>query len=327
MKSVILIILVLASMAVGGGLVWWWEQGKIRPKPPKETGEQGWRGGDSGPVTEPLLSRVGGHVYGVFVGVGHYQYKKQLGLKNLSYAASDACQMYRLFVRWGRLKPSRARVLLSGEQRCRGARVHKATLSKVREALGDWLPRISTRADRVVIFYSGHSLNPQGKGLYLLFPGSQRERLHATAMEHRELKSILNKISARQQFVFLDSCYSGAKPKMLVVSYPIKELLSPGRMILSSSRHNERSIEDSNVGAGVFTSAMLKGLKGEADYDKNRIVDHLELSRYVMKWVPSIAHKIKRTHRQHPVLWGVFSGILPLIWLPGSSAPTPSSDD
>ncbi|MGH8009214.1 MAG: hypothetical protein ACREQ3_19680, partial [Candidatus Binatia bacterium] len=76
--------------------------------------------------------------------------------------------------------------------------------------------------------------------------------------------------------------------------------------ILSSSKDTEESLEDASYrlpgekkGHGAFTYAILRGLRGEADGDRDRVVNVLDLFTYASAQVPKITGG-----RQHPYVRG-----------------------
>jgi len=69
--------------------------------------------------------------------------------------------------------------------------------------------------------------------------------------------------------------------------------------MLLSSMGNEYSIESAGIRQGVFSHYLIRGLKGEADADHNRIVTVNELYNYVST---NVAQRTNR--QQHPVISG-----------------------
>ena len=73
-------------------------------------------------------------------------------------------------------------------------------------------------------------------------------------------------------------------------------------MLFLSSRNNENSIERANMKNGFFTTCLQKGLKGNADTDRDRVITAKELFDFVSGGVVKISDG-----KQHPVMWGNFS--------------------
>lgn len=80
-----------------------------------------------------------------------------------------------------------------------------------------------------------------------------------------------------------------------------------GRVIISACSANEISKEDDSLRHGVFSYFVLKGLKGEADFDGDGIITVSELFGFLSKKVPEASGQ-----DQHPVRKGETEGELVL---------------
>ena len=78
-----------------------------------------------------------------------------------------------------------------------------------------------------------------------------------------------------------------------------------GRVILTASGPNEVSVEDDELGHGVFTYYLLQGLRGNADMDGDDMISIDELYSYVSKKVATATGQ-----SQHPVKKGSVEGQL-----------------
>ena len=85
-----------------------------------------------------------------------------------------------------------------------------------------------------------------------------------------------------------------------------------GLMLFLSSRTNETSRENPYGRNGQFTRYLLRGLKGGADNNRNRIVEAKELFDFV---AVNVAKATKG--KQHPVMWGRFDNNMHVMnWNP-----------
>ena len=78
--------------------------------------------------------------------------------------------------------------------------------------LENWLPLnvVQNKTD-VYIFYSGHGFpSSDGKALYVLPYGVDRDFLERTAVSEEFIVSSVQKVKPRSAVFFLDSCYSGS---------------------------------------------------------------------------------------------------------------------
>ena len=131
-----------------------------------------------------------------------------------------------------------------------------------------------------------------------------------------EIARILRRIRAERIIFIADSCYSGGAGGRTILAPGRRANLSDafldrivqsgkGRIILSSSNANEVSQESDELRHGYFTYYLLKGLKGEADLDRDRLIDIDEIYRYLNKWVPE-----QTKGAQHPVKKGQAEGLV-----------------
>jgi hypothetical protein len=61
---------------------------------------------------------------------------------------------------------------------------------------------------------------------------------------------------------------------------------------------------------GIFTTCLLRSLKGGADVNRDRTITAKELYTAVSKGV-----KVMSLNQQHPVMWGNFDDAMPvMVW-------------
>ncbi|MCF8128419.1 MAG: caspase family protein [Deltaproteobacteria bacterium] len=201
----------------------------------------------------------------------------------------------------------------------------QATLRIMKSVLGTRLSRMADKPeDTVYIFFAGHGApekdaqSKDGDGItkYLLAYDSDPQDLYSTAMPMDEIARILSRIRAERIIFIADSCYSGGAGGRTILTRGGRANLSDafldriarsgkGRIILSSSNANEVSQESDTLRHGFFTYYLLKGLKGEADLDGDRLIDVDEIYRYLNHWVPD-----QTQGTQHPVKKGQAEGLV-----------------
>ncbi len=228
-----------------------------------------------------------GRKFAVIVGVSKYKYADDR-LKNLAYADADA-RAFRDFL----LQPEGGSftanniLYLENEQ---------ATLDGVRGALTSFLAKPA--ADDLVLFYlAGHGgpdpYSPQN--LYYLLHDSKLSDMVGSALPMTELQeAIEHGMRAQRILVFVDTCHSagltGEKiagtrglENNLVNLYASKLFNETGRAVLTAADVNELSQESKRWGEGhgVFTWAVLEGLRGGADANGDKYITAGELFAYV----------------------------------------------
>ena len=149
--------------------------------------------------------------------------------------------------------------------------------------------------DHIVFFFSGHG----GNGLLLAYDKT---------LSYKFLYDALSKTKASRKIIFIDACLSGNMRQSPNTYHPTEEQKNTDVLFFLSSRSNEASIEDRRLKNGYFTLYLERGMRGGADYDRNRIITARELFNFVSQGVQTISNR-----RQHPVMWGRFLDTMPII--------------
>lgn len=255
-----------------------------------------------------------GTVWGVFIGISQYQ---QTSL-NLSFADKDAQSLHELFADnfRGRIPPDHFRLLVN-DQATRGG-----TLQALSEVL-----RLAQPEDLVVITMALHGL-PEigGSDLYFLMHDTDASRPEDRGISQYDIFKQIQRSKVRKIVMFLDACHAGAfasgdskVARRSTDAAEINRLLTAmgqsqdGITIMSSSSAAEQSQEGKQFcgGHGAFTCALLNGLKGGADFDRNGMVQIRELFDYTYREVKTSTRGI-----QHPAIEGRYDNGLPLVTTP-----------
>ena len=157
--------------------------------------------------------------------------------------------------------------------------------------------------DLIVLFISGHGVSDE-RGRFYFLP---RDAAFGADGTLRVSRTISNDELMRirdlpgRKLVFIDSCYSeGVAGKRVRAGdnlQLVNGLQDAGMVIFTSSGANERSWEDDELQYSLFSHAVIQGLSGRADADKNGKVTLPEFEAYVKKTVSG------RRPEQHPYLW------------------------
>lgn len=243
--------------------------------------------------TNGAAERFTGRKFAVVIGVSDYKFQ-DAGLKNLSYADDDA-QSVAAFLKTptgGGFSSADIKLLLNAE----------ASLAAVRSALSDTFKR--ARADDLIfVFIAGHGAPDPlaSQNLYFLLSDTKVVDMPRTAFPMNELKQMLdNQVVAQRVVVMIDTCHSAGvnqKTKTIVSGRQLEQegdennisnfyltnqlFKQTGRAILTSSDVNEVSQESAKWGNhGVFTWALLEGLKGKADLNGDKLITAGEIFQY-----------------------------------------------
>lgn len=177
--------------------------------------------------------------------------------------------------------------------------------------------------DAAVVALMGHGVVDKDSFYFLPYP-AEPANLSVEGLPLADIETEVKAIGQKVQRIILaiDTCHAGAlnirvrglgprpsgKPQGRGIS--LVQAMAPPTVreayILSSSKESEESLEDENYrlpgeqrGHGAFTYALLRGLRGEADTDKDRVINVLDLFTYASSQVPKITGG-----RQHPFVRG-----------------------
>ncbi|MBK7406909.1 MAG: caspase family protein [Saprospirales bacterium] len=247
--------------------------------------------GETLPKEEPveLLADTrklqGNKVWAVVVGVSAYNH-----MPTLRYTDDDAYRMYAFLKspEGGALPDDQIRILIDED----------ATKDEIKMAMENTFSKAG-KNDLVLLYFSGHGL--KGAFLPIDFDGYNNK------LEHDEINAILANSPAKYKLLIADACHSGSLLAMkggevkgiMENYYSTLAQAEPGTALIMSSKSEETSLESSGLRQGVFSHFLIRGLKGEADADRNRVVSVQELFDYVTENV-----KKYTGNRQSPVIKG-----------------------
>jgi len=220
-------------------------------------------------------------LYILAVGISSY---RDRALK-LRYAAGDAKAMAEELDRRGQglFEAIEVKRLLDRE----------ATTDVIERAFEDLSGRVKP-SDVFVLYLAGHG-TVLDDGRYYFIPWELRyenqEALRDGSIDQGKLTTLLGSIPALKSLVMLDTCNSGAlAARGLAEKAAIDRLMrATGRNVLAASSDSGLAMEGYG-GHGVFTYALLQGLRGQADQrgDSDGTVGIDELAEFVSKEVPRI---------------------------------------
>lgn len=245
-----------------------------------------------------------GDLYALVVGVSQYA---DSSIHDLTYAAKDAKDFAAFLETQQQIFNKTHVTVLTDAQ---------ATERAIETFLYRDLPRAG-KDDTIVLFFSGHGTgNPMSPGEFYFLPyDAKLDNLKATGVQLAGL-GFLNNADSQRIVIVADACHAGLLSQMSTKSVQpalktfMREFeLSRGRAILTSSLPNQYSVDaipGMPLKNSVFTHFLLKGLKGEADFNRDDIVDLYEAYNYAYR------NTLATTGEQKPQFEGRFSGPFPL---------------
>jgi uncharacterized caspase-like protein len=222
--------------------------------------------------------------YAVIVGIARYA-DTAGGVTSLQFADRDAkdFQGFLLSPDGGSFPKDHVRILLNED----------ATAQNVRSALFTFLTKAQPQ-DQVVLYIAGHGApDPNDpRNLYLLTYDTKLDDMGGTAFPMWQLQDVFTRVlKAKRVITFADTCHSygfsgerrGKKSNNLVNQYVAKAANDSDRAVITASDISQLSYESDKWGGGhgVFTFFLLKGLNGEADFNKDGTVTAGELFAFI----------------------------------------------
>ncbi|MBR0668590.1 hypothetical protein GXW71_29835 [Roseomonas hellenica] len=263
------------------------------PSPPR-TGPAGLSAAPAPAAAPTAMTALLPRLNAVLVGVSDYADPEL----RLSYAAKDARDLAEA------LAAQRDRGLYR-EVNLRVLTDREATRGGVLDAL-DWLRRQTTSNDVALVFLAGHGLPDEGRTFFLPVDGDP-ERLFSTAVAQTDLQGMLSRVPGRV-VAFVDICHAGSavlaqnqrgartRPDMTAFVNQLREPGS-GLIVFAAATSRQPAVELPALGNGAFTAALLEGLRGAADLNRDGAVRTDELNVFVADRVRAFTNG-----RQHPVM-------------------------
>jgi len=225
-------------------------------------------------LNDPATTKKG-RLFLIAVGVSDYNNNDL----DLQFAAKDAIALEKILQQQGnkQYKEVISVILADG---------HKSpTRNNIEDAV--LLFRDATVDDTVVLFVSGHGIN-DGEHYYFLPKDAKKQGEHwrpSTVVKWRILQDALADAKGKR-ILLVDTCHAGnAFNPRLVNDAAAKDII-----VISSTDSQSLAFEKAELGHGVFTYALLEGLKGKADaLDGNKQVTFKELDAWLSVRVPKLS--------------------------------------
>ncbi len=229
-------------------------------------------------------------LYVVAVGISAYQNDKL----RLNYGAADARGLVDVLKRKaaGVYRSVEEKLLVDGEATQRG----------ILRGL-DWLRKQMTQRDVGVVFFAGHGAKDDQGMFYLVPVDCTPDDLSVAGVGEDQIKRFCQSIPGRL-LLLMDACHTGAlggdKRRSVggLTDNLVRDLITDdyGVVVMCSSMGREESREQEEWGHGAFTKALIEGLEGQADFNRDRSIYLSELDLFVTDRVKQLTNG-----HQHPV--------------------------
>jgi serine/threonine protein kinase len=226
--------------------------------------------------------------------IGISDYLRSDAVTSLRYATRDAKALARVLADPAFCAFPRDRVAVLTQQRARR--------DQVVHHLSKWLPEKAKGAELVLIYFACHGMvqavGERQEGFLLPYDGDPDDVV-TRGIAMKDVGNWIDGIAASAVVVCLDCCHAGKVilrgptiPRDLELSPGVIQTIGGrGRFLIASCDAGQKSLEAEELGHGLFTYHLLRGLRGAGDRDRDGKVGVAELFTYVSSAVASDAQK------------------------------------
>jgi uncharacterized caspase-like protein len=167
--------------------------------------------------------------------------------------------------------------------------------------------------DAVFVYMAGHG-TIVGDNYFFVAQDTRPDQVAATGVPLKRIKELFDGSPSQRAFLWLDFCHSGGilardlagqPDDREVIERTLKVAHGQGKLILAACTSSQLSYESAALGHGLFTNALLRGLKGEAAKDGEVTIN--SLFDFIDRQIGS--------DRQRPMMFGQMTGRLVLMHL------------
>lgn len=234
-------------------------------------------------------------LYLVTIGIDKYKNPKY----NLNYAQADADGVAKVINQQSKS--------LFQEVIPYSIRNDKAVKANIFAALNQ-IKSKALEQDMIVVYYAGHGVMSGGadKQFYIVPHDvtqlyGRDDLLVDKGISANDLKDFASAINAQKQVFILDACQSAGaldaledRARGAAEEKAIAHLArSTGTFWITSTGAEQFATEFAKLGHGIFTYALLEGINGAADANKDQRLTIRELSTYIENKVPELSEQLK----------------------------------
>ena len=184
-------------------------------------------------------------------------------------------------------------------------------LAAVQQSI-DRITKLAGQDDTILFYFSGHGiLDTDTQQVALCLADTDTQQLLTTGLPLNNLLGQLSNCGASQQLIWLDACHSGGMTlrgtgltepsSQLVEVLRHKATESKGFYALLSCDRAQQSWEFPELGHGVFTYYLMRGLRGEAA-DARGVIEADALYQYVyhqtLRYIDKTNQQIRLINQQ-----------------------------
>lgn len=175
--------------------------------------------------------------------------------------------------------------------------------------------------DTIFVYLAGHG-GVEGENYFFVPYDAKGDRLAESGVPLTQIRQMFDRTASRRVFLWLDFCHSGGiiarggkADDLSAIRRSIGVVSGQGKVIVAACTPVQSAYEDTKIGHGLFTDALLRGLKGEAKSAQGEVT--------ASSLYDFIDHQVKHP-RQQPTFFGELTGRIVLMHYPEQTTPTPS---
>lgn len=247
--------------------------------------------------------------YAVALLIGNQKYARQNnGLPDVDYAGRDVDVMAQYIEKTlGYMKKN---IIIEKNITKGDFNTLIGTSNTVKSKLSDYIFEGKTKD--IFIYYAGHgSPGPKGNASYLVPVDAAVDYIENNGYPLNLFYNIMEKLNVKNKTIVIDACFSGGwdsgklfkgiSPASLKTAIPVRDISNAA--IFCAADKDQVAAWYPAKRHSLFTYFFFKGLKGEADFNKDKIIRLKELDKYLKEHVQYWAKRVK--HRtQTPLVRG-----------------------
>ena len=178
-----------------------------------------------------------------------------------------------------------------------------------RESILASMERVNGQAgpdDVAVIFVAGHGVQDLATGSYYFLPyPAMAENVLTAGLRMSDFDEMVRALrrNVRAVVLMLDTCHAGALRLASAGLAPTDDSAArlsagDGFFLLAATKPGQDSKEKPELGHGAFTYALLEGLQGAADADRDGVVSVSDLFSYVAREVPRLTGGLQQPYHR-----------------------------
>ncbi|MEL7605777.1 MAG: caspase family protein [Sedimentibacter saalensis] len=239
--------------------------------------------------------------YAVIVGINNYSGSC---ISNLNFCANDAEAFYDALIQYSKYDAENIQLFSDGKH----PKANPITYTDILSAIKGMCNK-ATDQDSILFYFAGHGTRDENDS-YLLTKEFRSNVISDSSISMKKVNDYFTSSLAKFKLRFFDACHSGR--------FGVRGLSNPGVATdlaveaegwatLASCKEEQYAHELSDIGHGVFSYFLVKGLSGEASInDINVSLDNLKV--YVMDQTINFTRKLGI--EQTPVFSGEQAGTL-----------------